>query len=551
MKLNFNFIQNKIVQIKKKCIAFLGFKKTSVLGILKLEYKKAENRPILFWSTGGMPPLLEIENSIAVSLNIRDFKTCTIVCDGLFEACVQCEFDNNSCKSNCVGCKNRCIFTMKKFGNKYDFLGNFISSKTKKKINLISKQFSYENLDQLYYRNVFLGKYVKSSIARFLKGKPLDLQEDTELVKKYILSAMYCAEAAFNVIEKYKPFRIFMSHAVYVDYGPMLQVAFLHNIPVVTYVGGYLSAYFYFKCIDNKDFINVHGVCDEYWDNFHKKELSLIQTRSLNSFFNTRYEKQACFDLEKFDNFTDDNIEYLLKKYDLSREKPIWCIMAHLNWDNVFDLYKMLYDDFNDWIICTVKEILLNKNVQWLIKIHPAEMWEKQKYGIYKLIIENFELQKHVKMILPDEKINPLAFYHMINGAVTVCGTAGLELATLGKPVILSGQAHYGNKGFTIDAKFKEEYLSHLKNAHNIKPLTNSQVELAQKYAYLYFIQRQIPLNVIDKTKGHWGGLDLKKLDLLLPGRDPVMDKICDCIVTGSDVILDEDILSKLDKSSL
>ena len=108
----------------------------------------------------------------------------------------------------------------------------------------------------------------------------------------------------------------------------------------------------------------------------------------------------------------------------------------------------------------------------------------------------------------------------------------------MGKPVITTGNTHYSNKGFSLEAKNKKDYFSILKNANKIKPLTKKQVKLARQYAYSYFIQRQIPLNAQNKSQGHWGDLDLNKLDLLLPGRDQAMDAICDGIVKGQDVIL-------------
>jgi hypothetical protein len=78
-----------------------------------------------------------------------------------------------------------------------------------------------------------------------------------------------------------------------------------------------------------------------------------------------------------------------------------------------------------------------------------------------------------------------------------------------------------------------------------VKPLSQEQTALARRYAYWYFVQRQIPIGAIDLEQGHWGDLDLARLDSLLPGRDPIMDAVCRNIVEGRDFILPTEVLAQ------
>jgi hypothetical protein len=77
-------------------------------------------------------------------------------------------------------------------------------------------------------------------------------------------------------------------------------------------------------------------------------------------------------------------------------------------------------------------------------------------------------------------------------------------------------------------------------NMSNVKPLNKHQIELAQRYAYLYFIQRQVPFYFMKQSAGHWGDLDLNILTEALPGNSPIIDRICDGIMHGKDVIFTE-----------
>ena len=112
----------------------------------------------------------------------------------------------------------------------------------------------------------------------------------------------------------------------------------------------------------------------------------------------------------------------------------------------------------------------------------------------------------------------------------------GAELPCFGKPIIAAGEAHFSGKGFSYDAQTPYDYFMLLKN---IPPALNKKrIELAKRYAYLYFIQRQVPFTFTNKNEGHWGNIDYNKLDELLPGRNPIVDKVCNCLAHGEEVIL-------------
>lgn len=137
-------------------------------------------------------------------------------------------------------------------------------------------------------------------------------------------------------------------------------------------------------------------------------------------------------------------------------------------------------------------------------------------------------------------------FYQFIDGGITVYGTAGLELALMGKPVILAGEAHYGNKGFTHDAKSIDEYRELLYNTGKIKKLTEKQLQYAKRYAYCYFIQRQIPLLVLSDPETGWWKAHKDRMKYLLQGQDPVIDFVCEKIISGKEFIMDKDFMDKI-----
>jgi hypothetical protein len=204
----------------------------------------------------------------------------------------------------------------------------------------------------------------------------------------------------------------------------------------------------------------------------------------------------------------------------------------------------MIYPTANDWTLQTIRRLIGNTEADWIIRIHPGELTDGSVLSTGDIIKAEFpQLPPHVKILWADSDINSYGLFQLIDGGVTIFGTVGLELAAMGKPVILAGRAHYGDKGFTLDTDSAAEYRAALDRAASIEPLGAAQTALARRYAYWYFVQRHIPVRSIDLRQGHWGDLDLNRIDWLLPGRDAIMDTVCRNIVEGRDFVLPSEMV--------
>jgi hypothetical protein len=124
--------------------------------------------------------------------------------------------------------------------------------------------------------------------------------------------------------------------------------------------------------------------------------------------------------------------------------------------------------------------------------------------------------------------------------AVIIYGTkTGVELASVGKSVIVAGEAWIRNKGITRDASSRAEYFRLLDELPLHDPdLAPATVERARRYAYHFFFRRMIPLRSIRLTGG-WPPFQVAIPDAgaLRPGADPGLDVICDGILHGTPFI--------------
>lgn len=501
---------------------------------------------LLFWVPGGMPLLLHVETAIAAALKLRGYDVHAVICNSAYRGCVirtvQEGVPINRWRDTCPSCISKTTAVLETMGIPYSCNGDYLTEAERHGLWEQTADVTLDNLDTLEYEGLNIGRNVRSTIARYLQGTALTGHE--AIVREYAFSGLVSACAATRALHKVKPWRVFMSHGVYVDWGPAMHRAFELGIPVTGWKASYLSWHFYLRHVEDASRIDFKKLSVTAWNEVRNSELTKQQNARLDKFFDDRYHKQISFDMKELKSYRHD-VSNLREKYAPSG-KPVWAVLAHINWDSVSDYAPMAYPSFDDWMVDTIRHAIEVTDVQWLIKVHPIEAWDNPASGVQRLIERNFpSLPDHVRVIPAEEDISPANLFELIDGGVTVYGTAGLELALMGKPVILAGEAHYGGMGFTHEGLSPISYRALLRTAATLPRLTDAQRMDVRKYAYSHFIQRQVPLEIVHDRSSDWWALQHEKREGLLPGHDPFIEFICDRLIDGKDFNMDESLVAQ------
>jgi hypothetical protein len=500
---------------------------------------------LLFWVPGGMPLLLHVEASVAAAMKLRGYNVHAVICNSPYRGCairtVQEGVPIAKWRDACPMCTRKTTAVLEQMGIPYSYNGDFLTQAERDQLWDSTADVTWDTLDTLSYNGLNVGKNVRSSITRYLQGAALTGHE--AIVHEYAYSGLVSACAAARALDRFNPWRVFMSHGTYIDWGPAIHTAFERGIPVTGWKASYLSWHFYLRHVEDPSRIDFKKLSRQCWSEIQSKELTAQENARLDKFLVDRYHNKISFDMKHLKTYRED-VSALKQKYAPSG-KPIWAVLAHINWDSVSDYAPMAYPSFDDWMIDTIRHAIQVPDVQWLIKIHPIEAWDNPASGVQRLIEREFPvLPDHVRVIPAEEDISPANMFELIDGGVTVYGTAGLELALMGKPVILAGEAHYGGLGFTHEGLTPITYRDLLRRASRLGPLTEEQRRDVRKYAYSHFVQRQIPLEIVHDPSTEWWGLQHQKRDLLLPGNDPFIEFICDRLIDGRDFNMTEDLVS-------
>ena len=523
-----------------------------------LKHSKAgkDSPMILIWEFGGFSDILKKNAIISAALNFRGYRTHFIVCDGTPEACIQRGIEKEE-KFEDWGRKcPKCLFGMRSaagmYSVEYTRAGDYIPENVRAELSALSESISIKDIYDYKYLGIGVGILAWSSFVRYMKGYVIeakDLKEkDEKIYRKYFYAGLVNTYIAEKVIEKFNPHSVFCSHGVYVDYSPAILLAYLKKIRALCWSSGYKILLHYFTVPKKPNKLELRGITEEEWKKRADKPLTEKENNILDKYIHDRFNKGNRSDFLNVSLPEEPGI--LKKKLGIENDNKIACVFCHVAWDLSFDLSTMIFDNANQWFDDTMKTIFEVRDVNWIVRVHPGEKASGSLYTLDQYIKDNYaEIPPHVIILWSDSEINSLGLYNLIDTGITLFGTTGAELPLLGKNVITAGEAYFANKGFTYDAKNREEYFSFLKNTGKMGRLDKHQIELARRYAYSFFIQRQIPINVINKSHGHFGDLDPDKMQMLLPGNDIIFDEICSGIINGKDVIMNEEMVEMVNET--
>jgi hypothetical protein len=195
-----------------------------------------------------------------------------------------------------------------------------------------------------------------------------------------------------------------------------------------------------------------------------------------------------------------------------------------------------------EWVLQTIQYFEKRKDLQLIIRVHPAEI--RGTLPSRQLLVDEIKkaipfLPENVFIIPPDSQVSTYELAAQSNAVIIYNTKTGIEISSMGIPVIVAGEAWIRNKGFSIDASSPADYFSILDGLPLAHSLSADEILRARKYAFHFFFRRMIPLPFVT-TKTDRGSelvLDLPSLENLLPHRYTGLDVICDGILNGSPFI--------------
>lgn len=165
----------------------------------------------------------------------------------------------------------------------------------------------------------------------------------------------------------------------------------------------------------------------------------------------------------------------LLDELGVAQQQRIGFILAHVFCDSPHLSTSMLHADYFRWLETTIECAADTEGITWIVKPHPSSALYGEE-GLVESMVQGAG-RDNVRVCPAD--MNTRSLIDCADVVVTVHGTAGLEYACFGIPVILAGTPFYASFGFTHEPETAEEYCALIKDAAKLDRLSPEQISQA------------------------------------------------------------------------
>ena len=353
------------------------------------------------------------------------------------------------------------------------------------------------------FEGVAVGKFVSSTYMRETRRGNIDLNcvGARAKIAERIACSIAAVRGAKELIRRLRPSLVVMVDHGYTPCGEVFDVCVDDGIDIMTWnVAHRDNSLMLKRYTQTNRRTHPSSLSATSWNNI--KALDWSKDRSVE----VEKELTDCYDAGEWygevgTQFGKQLLERteVLRSLGLDTSKKTAVIYSHIFWDATFFWGDDLFDDYEEWFLETVRAACANNRVNWLIKIHPANLVKDKRDGLIGKSSEILALERsitklpdHVQVMLPETETSTWSLLSAADYCLTVRGTVGIEAALLGKVVLTAGTGRYDRHGFTHDYDTREDYLEALSSIESLDlPEENSQ-ELASRFASGIFLRRPI-----------------------------------------------------------
>lgn len=214
----------------------------------------------------------------------------------------------------------------------------------------------------------------------------------------------------------------------------------------------------------------------------------------------------------------------------LHPSEPFLLIATNVPFDAGLAEITTIFPSMREWLMETLRCALICGPTRIVVKTHPDE----SKWSAIETvadIVQESGLDKSRFIIVDSPLINAYDLIEASTAGIVFSSTIGLEMAMLGKPVLLGSKVYYSGKGFTLDSVDQVDYFGKLsslvKDPMKFQPQLE-QTKTAQLYHYLLHHAAQWPYPFMKPSD-----LRQNRLHDLLGSKEierfmPMLDALCE-----------------------
>lgn len=368
---------------------------------------------------------------------------------------------------------------------------------------------------------------------RFYASSTLpDNEAARAVLRAFLVAAKLTAIAGERIVASGGYDVVVLHHGIYVPQGPMLAAARAKGARIVSWNVGYRTGTFIFSHGDSYH----HTMLEEPSERWDQLVVSPEKRAALDEYLHSR--RHGGNDWIVFGRGSNFDADRYLTSRGIDTGRPIYLALTNVAWDAQIHYPANSFDSMAEWLVATVSWFAARSDLQLVVRVHPAEITGSMPANerAADIIAAAFpSLPDNIVVVGPEEGISTYALIEASRAGIVYATKAGIEVAAMGKPLVVAGDAWARGKGFSIDVADPADYLAVLEKLPETDEPAAETVERARRYAFHYFFRRMVPIKATRAAPG-WPpfDLDVASLTELEPGADLGLDIVADGILAGT-----------------
>jgi hypothetical protein len=319
-----------------------------------------------------------------------------------------------------------------------------------------------------------------------------EVSQESQLYQLRLQRNQAAAQAIFSCLQKENPDVVILPNGTILEFGIVYQVARHLGIPTVTYEFGEQRDRLWLA--QNAEVMRQDTSL--LWQARRDLPLNPEQLDQVRKLFAARQRASLWENFaRRWQGVPSEGGAQVRKVLGLDH-RPIVLLATNVIGDSLTLGRQVFSDSMTEWLERTVQYFAARPDVQLVVRIHPGELITQGPSVVDVVHKALPSIPEHIHLVPADAKVNTYDIVEIAGLGLVYTTTVGMEMAMSGVPVIVVGNTHYRDKGFTLDPSSWEDYFARLTFAlseHESSRLSQSQVEQAWNYAYRFFFEYPQP----------------------------------------------------------
>jgi hypothetical protein len=343
------------------------------------------------------------------------------------------------------------------------------------------------------------------------------VDETSSIYKMRLKRNLLAGRAAYVWMEENQPDVVVVPNGTIQEFGVVYEVARYLGIPVVTYEFGDQRQRIWLAQNAKVMRQETHAM----WEAFKDKPLTRTELARIRELFEARKKASVWKNFSRlWQQVPSKGMEIAREELGLD-ERTVVLLATNVLGDSLTLGRELFSQNMEEWLERTLQYFAGKPEVQLVIRVHPGEVLIHGQSMVDVINHVLPQLPPHIRVIGPKEKVNTYDLIAAADVGLVYTTTVGLEMAMSGVPVIVAGNTHYREKGFTQDADSWVRYHKLLKEVLEDPEkfrLSQDQLNLAWAYAYRFFFDfpRPFPWHLLQC----WEDYENSKLEDLERSRE-------------------------------